>query len=52
MGLRRAQGPDGGVTATMYSYMGGLDGSSNIATCLKYGIPCYGTMAHSFITSF
>jgi len=52
LGLRRAQGPNGGVSATMYSYLGGFDGSSNVQTCIKYKIPCYGTMAHSYVTSF
>ena len=51
-GPRRAQGPDGGMTASKYSYMGGFDGTSNANAGLFYGIPIQGTMAHSLITSY
>ena len=51
-GLRRAQGRDGGESASLYSFMGGFDGTSNMAVGLKYGVPVGGTMAHSYVTSF
>ncbi|CAD8186417.1 unnamed protein product [Paramecium pentaurelia] len=51
-GLRRAQGPDGGMSATQYSFLGGFDGTSNMMAGLKLGIPVSGTIAHSFVTSF
>ncbi|XP_027078339.1 nicotinate phosphoribosyltransferase 1-like isoform X1 [Coffea arabica] len=51
-GLRRAQGPDGGISASKYCYMGGFDATSNVAAGRLFGIPLRGTHSHAFVSSF
>ncbi|HKV56156.1 MAG TPA: nicotinate phosphoribosyltransferase [Candidatus Binataceae bacterium] len=48
-GLRRSQGVDAGLVAARSSYLGGFVGTSNVLAGSRYGIPLYGTMAHSYI---
>ncbi|GAB2231713.1 hypothetical protein Droror1_Dr00010725 [Drosera rotundifolia] len=51
-GLRRAQGPDGGIGASKYCYVGGFDATSNVLAGRLFGIPLRGTHSHAFISSF
>ncbi|HEY2525019.1 MAG TPA: nicotinate phosphoribosyltransferase [Candidatus Binataceae bacterium] len=48
-GLRRSQGADAGLVAARSSYIAGFAGTSNVLAGLRYGIPLYGTMAHSYV---
>jgi nicotinate phosphoribosyltransferase len=51
-GLRRAQGIDGGVTASRAAYVGGCAATSNLLAGQLFGIPVAGTHAHSWVMCF
>lgn len=51
-GLRREHGIDAGVKVARASYIAGCQGTSNVLAGHAYGIPVFGTMAHSFIMSY
>ncbi len=48
-GLRRAHGGEAGLLAARASYAAGFDGSSTVLAAQSFGIPVFGTMAHSFV---
>jgi nicotinate phosphoribosyltransferase len=49
---RRTHGTDAANKLARVSYLAGFDGTSNTFASALYGIPLYGTMAHSFISCF
>jgi nicotinate phosphoribosyltransferase len=48
-GLRRAHGAEAGLLAARAGYLAGLSGSATVLSEYLYGVPAYGTMAHSFV---
>lgn len=48
-GLRRAHGAEAGLLSARASFLAGFGGTSAVAAGALWGIPLYGTMAHSFI---
>jgi nicotinate phosphoribosyltransferase len=48
-GLRRAHGAEAGLLAARASYVAGFAGTATVLAGMVYGIPLYGTMAHSFV---
>lgn len=48
-GLRRAHGAEAGLLAARASYLAGFSGTATVLAGQLFGIPIYGTMAHSFV---
>lgn len=51
-GLRRAPGPDGGLSGSRAAYIGGCSSTSNVLAGKAYGIPVSGTHAHSWVMGY
>src|SRR5580693_2870263 len=51
-GTRRAHSPEAGVFAGRASYIGGCEGTSNTEAGMRFGVPVFGTAAHSWVMSF
>ena len=51
-GLRRAQGIDGGITASRAAHVGGCTSTSNLMAGKLFGIPVSGTHSHSWVLAF
>ena len=51
-GSRRAHSPEAGVLAGRAAYVGGCIGTSNVEAGFRYGVPVFGTAAHSWVLSF
>ena len=51
-GLRRAHGAEAGLMAARAAYIAGFAGSATVLAGKMFGMPLYGTMAHSFIEAF
>lgn len=51
-GLRRAHGAEAGLLAARAAYLAGFAGSANVLAEQRFGVPAYGTMAHSFVQAF
>ncbi|WP_333784999.1 nicotinate phosphoribosyltransferase [Thermocrinis sp.] len=51
-GLRRAHSPMSGLLGARACYVAGFNGTSNLQAGMQYGIPVFGTMAHSYVMIF
>jgi nicotinate phosphoribosyltransferase len=51
-GLRRAQGPDGGLSVARAACVGGVRSTSNVLAGKTFHIPVRGTHAHSWVMAF
>ncbi|KVC57737.1 nicotinate phosphoribosyltransferase [Burkholderia stagnalis] len=48
-GLRRAHGAEAGLLSARASYLAGFSGTATVLAGVRYGIPTFGTMAHSYV---
>jgi nicotinate phosphoribosyltransferase len=48
-GLRRAHGAEAGLLSARASYIAGFAGTATVEAARRFGVPAFGTMAHSFV---
>jgi nicotinate phosphoribosyltransferase len=48
-GLRRAHGAEAGLLAARAAWIAGFDGTATVLANTRFGVPLYGTMAHSYV---
>ena len=48
-GLRRAHGNEAALLSARASYLAGFSGTATVEAAREFGIPVYGTMAHSYV---
>ncbi|CAG9185584.1 Nicotinate phosphoribosyltransferase pncB2 [Cupriavidus pinatubonensis] len=48
-GLRRAHGAEAGLLSARASYLAGFTGTATLLAGARFGIPTFGTMAHSYV---
>ena len=51
-GLRRAQGPDAGISGARAAIIGGCSSTSNVIAGQMFDVPVAGTMAHSWVMDY
>lgn len=51
-GTRRAHSPEAGTLGARAAFIGGCVGTSNVLAGMRYGIPVFGTCAHSWVLAF
>jgi nicotinate phosphoribosyltransferase len=48
-GLRRAHGAEAALLSARASYLAGFAGTATVQAARRFGVPVFGTMAHSFV---
>jgi nicotinate phosphoribosyltransferase len=48
-GMRRAHGAEAALLAARAAYLAGFAGTATAEAAMRFGIPAFGTMAHSFV---
>ncbi len=48
-GMRRAHGAEAAMLAARATYLAGFNGTATVLAGMRFGIPIFGTMAHSYV---